>query len=154
MAKKKGNDELDLTPFIGLFAMLIVLLLLTASWSKLYSFKTQFNKSVDSTDVSPPANADKKKETDLKIQAYKNYLVMFQDGEKQIKEKISFSGKGQESTLIGKIIEWKKEYGVEKQITIESIADYKYGDIITIYDIIFSNGMEKIAISTSGLPVD
>lgn len=151
---KKGNDELDLTPFIGLFAMLIVLLLLTASWSKLYSFKTQFNKSVDSADVSPPADASNKKETDLKVQAYKGYLVMFEDGEQQVKEKISFTGVAQSSSLVGKINGWKKKYGVEKQITIETVADYKYGDVITIYDIIFSNGIEKIAISTSGLPVN
>ena len=152
MARKRSGDDLDLTPFIGLFAMLVVLLLVTASWSKLYSFKTKFSKSVESLAPSEPEKK-KKKEVTLKILAYKNKLVfVVEEGEKKKSKELRITPRQlQPGRLKNQILRWSQSYGAEKQITIESVADFQYGTLIEIYDSVFGAGMEVIAISTSNI---
>jgi biopolymer transport protein ExbD len=149
MARRKAPDDLDLTPFIGLFAMLVVLLLLTASWSKIYSFKTKFSSS-QSAAVSPPNDVeeDKKKDVELEIKALRSELIFIEKGEKNKEYKVETS-RVLSSSQIDKIINrWKDSFGEDKQITIESEALFKYGTMITLYDRIYGLGMHKIAIST------
>ncbi len=152
MARKKQSDDLDLTPFIGLFAMLVVLLLVTASWSKLYSFKTKFSKSMES--VAPDEPQKKKKEITLKIMAYRDKLLfVVQKGEKKNTTTMRIApNQLQPQTLKNRILRWSQSYGAEKQITIESVADFQYGTLIELYDHIFEAGMEVIAISTKDIP--
>ncbi len=153
MARKKPSGDLDLTPFIGLFAMLVVLLLVTASWSKLYSFKTKFSKSVESLAPDKPLEQKKKKEVTLKILAYRSRLVfVVEQGEKKKTTGLRITPKQlQPRKLKNQILRWSQLYGPEKQITIESVADFQYGTLIEVYDHIFGAGMEVIAISTSDL---
>ena len=153
MTRKKQSDDLDLTPFIGLFAMLVVLLLVTASWSKLYSFKTKFSKSVESFAPNDPQKQKKKKEVTLKIMAYKDRLVFVveKDEKKKTKSLRIAPNQLQPQKIKNQILRWSQLYGPEKQITIESVAEFQYGTLIEVYDHIFGAGMEVIAISTSNL---
>lgn len=153
MARKKQNEDLDLTPFIGLFAMLVVLLLMTASWSKLYSFKTKFSKSVESLTESEPSRQEEKKKVTLKILAYKDRLLfVISQGERKKVTKLRITpNQLQPEKLKTQILRWSRRYGPEKQITIESVADFQYGTLIEVYDHIFGAGMKVIAISTNNL---
>lgn len=150
---KKGSEDLDLTPFIGLFAMLVVLLLMTASWSKLYSFKTKFSKSMNtlSSEQPKPQNKKKKKEVTLKIQIYSNAILFIEEGAKTIRSKMKMNSSLSKRQLSQKIKKWALKYGAEKQITIETISKLEYGSLIQIYDVVFGAGMETIAISTDNL---
>ena len=151
MARKKQNEDLDLTPFIGLFAMLVVLLLVTASWSKLYSFKIKFSKSLQSLPQEEPLKS-KKKEVTLKILAFKNKLFLVEEGERKRTTPLDMRSNPYWSKDLEKnISKWGRSHGLEKQITIESVADFSYGRLIEIYDYIFGAGMKVIAISTKNL---
>ena len=151
MAGKRQSEELDLTPFIGLFAMLVVLLLVTASWSKLYSFKTKFSKAVES--IAPPPGEEKKKELSLKILAFKDRIFFIvQKGEKKRTKQLTFRSDNLPLEKIkSQILRWSQFYGEDKQITLESVPDFQYGTLIEIYDTIFGVGMKTIAISTKNL---
>ena len=59
MAKKKVNVELNMTPFIGLFALLVVMLLLTAVWNHIAVLST--DTSATTASDSPTNDNDKKK---------------------------------------------------------------------------------------------
>ena len=150
MANKKQNEDLDLTPFIGLFAMLVVLLLVTASWSKLYSFKTKFSKSLKDLSQEEPLRS-KKKEVTLKILAFKSKLFLVEEGDQKRTVSLDITSTRWPQDLEKNILRWSKIHGLEKQITIESVADFSYGRLIEIYDYIFGAGMQVIAISTNNL---
>ena len=150
MARKKLSQDLDLTPFIGLFAMLVVLLLVTASWSKLYSFKTKFSKSVESLSASEP-QPKKKKETSLKIKIYTNQIVFVEEGKRTKKTPMAFEQTLNSKALSQKIKKWLQRFGAKQQITIESEGKIGYGVLIEMYDVIFGAGMETIAFSTGNL---
>jgi len=150
MARSKASDDLDLTPFIGLFAMLVVLLLLTASWSKIYSFKTKFSTSQNA--AAPIDNPeDKDKEVSLSIKALQDKLVLIEKGEETKKYQLDVGDDFEIQKLEEVISDWKDSFGDEKQITIESEAEYKYGKMISLYDKINGLGMKKIAISTANI---
>ncbi len=153
MARKKISQELDLTPFIGLFAMLVVLLLVTASWSKLYSFKTKFSKSVESLSANEP-QPDKKKETTLKIQIYGKQIIFVEEGPKPKKSPMALQQPLNAVALGQKVEAWLKRFGAKKQITIESEGKVGYGVLIEMYDVIFGAGMEAIAFSTGNLKAE
>ncbi len=144
MARKNTTEDLDLTPFIGLFAMLVILLIVTAAWNHLESFKTKTD-SVTAAESTPPED-EKKKQIKLSvlIQPKEINLKLDEDGQiypfivkdfdrEEIKERLAL---------------WKQRYPKKKDVVLITDNSVDYGQMIEMMDLLVAGGFPDVGVST------
>ncbi len=144
LARNKASDDLDLTPFIGLFAMLVILLIVTAAWNQLESFKTKTD-NVTAAD-NPPPKDDKKKEIKLS--------VLMQP--KMVEMKIDVDGQPypfvvrdfDRDEIKQRLAMWKQRYPKKKDVVLISDNSIDYGKMIEMMDLLVAGGFPDVGVST------
>ncbi|MFK8137891.1 MAG: ExbD/TolR family protein [Bdellovibrionales bacterium] len=142
---KKTNEELNLTPFIGLFAMLVVMLLLTAVWNQVQSLGTNSTPSNSSAPVSP---ADPNKpQIDL------NIVIMADRLQINVNTKpIDFyleAGNINVTAFRDYIKLLKSTYPEKTDMILYSENQSPYKHLIQVFDVLVGNGFPDVGVSTN-----
>ncbi len=142
-----GGHEPNLTPLIDLFSVLIVFLLMTASWLQLESVQVQVEQKSSSSEAPTPppmAKNDDEKKVKLSLVLYSDRVVAQEDNLEVVfgaSKKIPGSPK-----LLDKLKEWKQKYPTNN-IVISSESTASYGQLIRLYDFVSSSGWSEIGIN-------
>ena len=137
--RKTTNKELDMSPFIGLFALLVVTLLLTASWDQLAVLST--TKVVGQGKTTAPPQGPQ-----FEVKVFPQHLLMNLD-QKQIELKY-VRGKIDRKKIIQILKTWKKNYSHRSDVTLSSEDQVEYGKLIATFDVLLANGWADVSINT------
>ncbi len=141
MAKKKVNVELNLTPFIGLFALLVVMLLLTASWNQVYSLNT--NTATSSESESPPPDEER---VNLSVTVMTEYLELSANEENHnIPHR---DGEVDLEPFIEILKSWKERFPKQTAVTLNTHNQVRYNELIVVFDALVGNGWPDVGVST------
>lgn len=140
---KKVNVELNMTPFIGLFALLVVMLLLTAVWNRVAMLSTD-TASTTSSDSPPPPN--QKKQVKLNITLLKDRIEMAEDDKGT---NIPYlNGDVDRMRLVTLINYWKKKYPDRTDIVLNTENSVTYQKLIEVFDILVGHGFPDVGVNT------
>ncbi|MCB0341250.1 MAG: biopolymer transporter ExbD [Pseudobdellovibrionaceae bacterium] len=138
---KQVNEELNLTPFIGLFAMLVVLLLVTAVWNRVYVFQTNTSASTASDSSTPP-----KKEVTLSVTIMGDRLEMSED------EKgttiMHQNDEVNKERFIATLGEWRQRYPEKKDVVLNTDNRVPYYQLIEVFDVLIGHDWPDVGVST------
>jgi biopolymer transport protein ExbD len=145
MAKRSVNVDLDLTPFIGLFAMLVVLLLVTAVWNKIHSLSTNTsNVTASDSESTPPKEPEKK--VNLTITIMPTYIEVAEDA---IAVKVPNIGSDID---IPKVLQYmgvlRTKYPDRKDIIVNTENKIPYDHLIKVFDALVGNGWPDVGVNT------
>lgn len=142
MAKKDVNVELNMTPFIGLFALLVCNLLLTAVWNHLTALQTN---TENSTASEQPDTPDPNKVT-LSVTILKSGVEM---SENSTGVKIPHSGDDvYVAGLIEKLNVWRQKYPERKDVILNTENGVSYKMLVTVFDTLTGEGWHDIGVSS------
>lgn len=142
MAKKNVNVELNMTPFIGLFALLVVMLLLTAVWNSVSALPTNTSSSTSSDSATPP---DKNHIT-LTVTILANGIEMAENSKGS---KVPHSrGKINKELFIKSLQVWRNKYPKRKDVILNTENGVTYNMLITVFDTLVGEGWYDVGVST------
>lgn len=142
MARKTVNVELNMTPFIGLFALLVCNLLLTAVWQSLTALQTNTEVSTASDAPQP----DDKKQVTLSVTILRNGVEF---AENSIGSKVPHDG--QEIYVDGvkeKLAAWRIKYPERKDVVLNTENGVSYQMLVTVFDTLTGEGWPDVGVST------
>lgn len=146
-----GGNEPNLTPLIDLFSVLIVFLLMTASWLQLESLQVQVEQKAppSTTDnpppVTPPQEEDKEKKVKLNLRLFADRVVAHED-EKETVYQATHEKPG-DASLMSLLKDWKSRFPKNNNIIINTDSSASYGQLIRLYDFVVSSGWSEIGIN-------
>jgi biopolymer transport protein ExbD len=140
---KKVNVELNMTPFIGLFALLVVMLLLTAVWNRLFVLST--NTAATSASDSPPP--PQKKEVSLSLTIMPNHIEMNED---QSSTNVPHAPDGSVDTMrmVQVLNQWRQRHPDKKDVILNTENSVHYQKLITVFDTLVDNDWPDVGVST------
>lgn len=141
MGKKAVNEELNLTPFIGLFAMLVVLLLVTAVWNRVYVFQTNTSASTASDSPQPD-----KKEVTLSLTILSDRVEMSED-----EKGVTVMHEGDElntSRIIATLADWRQRHPKKQDVVLNTDNRVPYYQLIELFDVLVGNDWPDVGVST------
>ena len=141
MSKKKVNVDLNMTPFIGLFALLVVMLLLTAVWNRLFVLSTDTGASTASSSPMP-----QKKQVQLSVTVLKNRLELNED--KKIISIPHQAGFVDKMRLVQYLHFWKKKYPKKTDVILNTENSVPYQQLISVFDTLVGNDWPDVGVST------
>lgn len=141
MARKNVNIELNLTPFIGLFAMLVVMLLLTAVWNHVYTFAS------NTSNVTGNENqTSESKKTELSITILLDKIEMAEN------ERIVHFPHVQSQLDLGKVVQilsqWRAKYPEKKDVVVNTDNRVAYSQLIEVFDTLVGQGWPDVGVNT------
>ena len=140
---KKVNVELNMTPFIGLFAMLTVMLLLTAVWNRVAMLSTD-TESTTSSDS--PVQSPKSKKVKLSVTILRDRIEMAEDEKGR---NIPFmEGKVDQMRFTAMLNDWKRRYPKRTDVILNTENSVTYNKLITVFDILVGNGFPDVGVNT------
>lgn len=138
---KKVNVELNMTPFIGLFALLVVMLLLTAVWNKLGALST--NSAGSTASESPPSE----KQVSLNVTILDKHVEMSEDSKginiPHLKGNVIDTQK-----IIETLGMWKIKYPKRSDVILNTENSVTYNQLITVFDTLVGNKWEDVGVNT------
>lgn len=144
---KKVNVDLNLTPFIGLFALLVVNLLLTAVWNHVAALSTNTASTSASSDPNPPPEEPDKKKVSLKVTIMRDKVEMSED-EKIDEVPHLVGGKINNLIFIEKLKVWKQKYPKRNDVILNTENGVTYQMLITVFDTLVGNEWPDVGVST------
>lgn len=143
----KTNEELNLTPFIGLFAMLVVLLLVTAVWNTTEVLSTNTASSTASSDPNPtPPPKENKPNLDL------NVTVLLDKVQVTVNSKPIFfpliNGEIDEVNLVAYMKQLKDLDKDKKDLVLYTDNRIPYRHLIKTFDLLIGAGFPDVGVST------
>lgn len=144
-----GGNEPNLTPLIDLFSVLIVFLLMTASWIQLESLQVQVEQKKTSEDPpslpEEPVDLSSDKKTRLSVMLYSDRVIAKED---EIESVFGASIDTPGAPDLKRILEeWKRKYPENHSVIISTDASASYGQLIRLYDFVVSSGWSAVGIS-------
>jgi len=141
MAKKKVNVELNMTPFIGLFALLVVMLLLTAVWNPISSLGT------DSSSSTASASDTSKDQVSLNVTILPTHIEMAEDS-KGTKIKHLKGGTIDTMRMVQVLNLWKKKYPKRTDVVLNTENSVTYSQLIVVFDTLVGNNWPDVGVNT------
>ncbi|MEC9283528.1 MAG: biopolymer transporter ExbD [Bdellovibrionota bacterium] len=142
---KETNEELNLTPFIGLFAMLVVLLLLTAVWNQIEVLSTNSANSTASNNPSPPSEPEKEK-IDLSVSVLEDKVQVSLNSQANYFPILdSEINKDQLSNYMKKV---KNRYPEKSDVLLYTDNRIPYRHLIEVFDLLVGVGFQDVGVST------
>ena len=142
MAKKKVNIELNMTPFIGLFALLVVMLLLTAVWNHILALSTNTSSTTSSDSATPP---DPNK-VDFFVTILTDRLEL---KEGKYPTQISHVGRViDKERFIAVLQSWKSRHPDRSDVILSTSDQVTYNQLIETFDTLVGNGWPDVGVST------
>ncbi|MCB0393817.1 MAG: biopolymer transporter ExbD [Bdellovibrionales bacterium] len=147
MARKKVDDELNLTPFIGLFSLLVCMLLVTAVWLQLRVLSTNID-NVTASDGSSSQNDEKK--VNLTVTLLENYIEMAEDTNRvQVAYQNGPEGEAVDVERVKDILRgWKERHPEKKDIILNTENSVAYKHMITVFDTMVGAGWDDVGVNT------
>jgi len=142
MAKRKVNEDLNLSPFIDLFSTLVVFLLLTAVWNQLSSLTTNIESST-SSDTPPP----KEKKVSLGLTIFRDHVQLLEDN-KATKINHLTGGMVNIEQVVYYLQDWRSRYPERKDITLNTANTTSYGQMIHVFDTLVGQGFPEVGVNT------
>ncbi|MBT4761121.1 MAG: hypothetical protein HOO06_05425 [Bdellovibrionaceae bacterium] len=142
MAKKKVNVELNMTPFIGLFALLVVMLLLTAVWNNISALSTNTSASTASDEASPPP----KNQVNLTVTILTKGVEMAENTKGNVIPHLS--GEVNKASFITALQVWRSKYPKRKDLVLNTENGVTYKMLITVFDTLVGEGWHDVGVST------
>ena len=142
MAKKKVNVELNMTPFIGLFALLVVMLLLTAVWNHILALSTNTSSTTSSEEAAPPDP----NRIDFSVIILDDRLDLKMGKEPTPVPHID--GKIDKNNLVRILSFWKSSYPDRSDVILSTSDNVTYSQLIETFDTLVGNGWEDVGVST------
>ena len=141
MARKKVNVELNMTPFIGLFALLVVVLLLTAVWNSISALSTNTSTSTASDEATPPKN-----QVNLTITILTKGVEMAENAKgKNIPH---LNGVVNKASFAVALQNWRIKYPKRKDVVLNTENGVTYKMLITVFDTLVGEGWHDVGVST------
>jgi biopolymer transport protein ExbD len=140
---KKVNVELNMTPFIGLFALLVVMLLLTAVWNHISTLSTDISSSTAGDSAAP---SDPNKVT-LNVTVLKSKIEMSDNKYKPMFVEHINDGINK-AAFISKLDYWKKLYPKKTDVILGTEDSVTYNHLIETFDTLVGNGWPDVGVST------
>ena len=144
MPKKKVNIELNMTPFIGLFALLVVMLLLTAAWNHIAVLSTN-TSSTTASDTPPPEDNEKK--ASLHVTILSDRLEM-SENEKAINIPHVNTNEIDTMRLVQVLNQWKQKHPSRSDVILNTENTVTYSQLITVFDTLVGNAWPDIGVNT------
>lgn len=139
---RKVNAELNLTPFIGLFALLVCMLLMTAVWNQLAVLSTDTSSTTASDSESP-----QEPKVQLSVTILQNHLELAEDSE-GIKIAHGAQGEINRDRLIEFLKNWKEKYPERSDVILNTENSVSYRQLISVFDTLVGNGWHDVGVST------
>lgn len=142
MGRKVVNVELNMTPFIGLFALLVCNLLLTAVWNSFTALQTNTENSTAAVDSTPP---DPNQVT-LSVTILNDGVEFAENstGSKVLHAGADVSIDG----VIQKLGEWRQKYPDRKDVVLNTENGVTYKMLITVFDTLTGEGWYDVGVSS------
>lgn len=139
MAKKKVNVELNMTPFIGLFALLVVMLLMTAVWNQISVLSTETSQS--NSEGSSDSNG-----VQLEVSLLEEAIEI---SENDKAKSIAFiDGKINREAFLSALSEWKQRYPSKSDVILNSANSAPYKHLIEVFDLIVESDFPDVGVNT------
>ena len=142
MAKKKVNVELNMTPFIGLFALLVVMLLLTAVWNNISALSTNTSTSTAADDSTPPP----KDQVTLTVTILTKGVELAENSKGRMVPHIR--GEVNKASFITALGSWRLKYPKRKDVVLNTENGVTYKMLITVFDTLIGEGWHDVGVST------
>ncbi|MCB0391739.1 MAG: biopolymer transporter ExbD [Bdellovibrionales bacterium] len=143
MAKKKVNIELNMTPFIGLFALLVVMLLLTAVWNHILALSTNTSSTTASDEATPPDP----NRVDFHVTILTDKIEL--KAGKSPSSVPHLSGGIIDKNRMIQILEyWKSLYPDRSDVILSTSDAVTYNQLIETFDTLVGNGWPDVGVST------
>jgi len=130
-AKRKLPDNLNLVPFIDLFSMLIIFLLMTAVWDQLATVQANLGDQSGGKSVEIPKDVKKVKQN-TKVTITSTYIELFDEGKTA---KLPIEG---EIFNVAPLTEFmttmRAKYEEKTDMVIIATDDAKYRDVVIVMD--------------------
>lgn len=141
MGRKDVNVELNLTPFIGLFAMLVVMLLLTAVWNRVFTF---------SSNTSNVTAGDGMTETERQTQLSVTILVdQIEMAENQKATPVPhIQGRLDLGRVSQVLSQWRQKYPNKKDIILNTDNRIAYYQLIEVFDLLVGQDWPDVGVNT------
>ena len=143
MAKKKVNVELNMTPFIGLFALLVVMLLLTAVWNRVASLSTDTTGAAAADENTPPPP----KKVQLSVTVVPGGIEMSEDS---TGTRIPDAPGGDIDVMrfVQMLQYWKQKYPDRSDVILNTENTVTYEKLIRVFDTLVGNEWPDVGVST------
>ena len=139
---KKVNVELNMTPFIGLFALLTVNLLLTAVWNQVNTLSTNTSSSTASDSATPPD----KKQINLTVTIMNSAIEM---AENDKGTKVPHYGKDiNKPQFVQALARWRAKYPTRRDVVLNTENGVSYNMLIETFDTLVGEGWYDVGVST------
>lgn len=143
---KETNEELNLTPFIGLFAMLVVLLLVTAVWNRIEVLSTNSANSTASSNPNPEPEDPNKPKIDL------NLTILEDKVQVTVNQKANFipivDGNLDLEALKSFMEAIKLQNPEKKDLILYTDNRTPYRHLIQVFDLLIGVGFPDVGVST------
>lgn len=142
---KETNEELNLTPFIGLFAMLVVLLLVTAVWNTVEVLPTNTSNSTASSAPTPQV-PDNKPKLDLSV------TVLVDKIQVSVNSKPYFfnfnNGEIVEEGFVQYLETLKVSFPEKNDVVLYTDNRVPYKHLVQTFDLLIGAGFPDVGVST------
>lgn len=141
MSKNKVNVELNMTPFIGLFALLVVMLLLTAVWNHIAVLSTDTSATTAS---ESPLNGNR---ANLNVTILSDRVEM-SENEKAI-DVSHINGKEIDKMRMVQVLsQWKQKYPTRSDVVLNTENTVTYDQLIVVFDTLVGNEWPDVGVNT------
>ncbi len=144
MAKRKVNQELNLTSYIDLMSTLIIFLLMTAAWNQMEALSTN-TASVTASD-SPEPPPEEKKKVSLTVTVFPDRVDLSED--QNLRSFPNVGGQIDSMQIIAVLSDWKTRYPDRSDITLNTDNQVPYRDMIQVFDILVGNNFPDVGLNT------
>ncbi len=144
MAKKKVNQELNLTSYIDLMSTLIIFLLMTAAWNQMEALSTNTANVTASDSSEPPPNETKK--VSLTVTVFPDRIELSED--QKLRSFPNVGGQIDTSQIISVLMDWKTRFPDRTDITLNTDNQIPYKSMIEVFDILVGNKFPDVGLNT------
>jgi biopolymer transport protein ExbD len=142
-----GSAEPNLTPFIDLFSVLIVFLLMSTAWINLEVLPSNIEKATSSesspsTAQSPPPD---EKKINLSVDMKFTEVALNENGE--VTKVLNFETGLDVESIVDVLRVWKERYPSKNDIVLNTDGNVKYGHMIKMYDMLVANDFPEVGIN-------
>ena len=132
-----------MTPFIGLFALLVVMLLLTAVWNRIASLSTDTTGAAAADENTPPP----KKQVQLSVTVVPGGIEMAEDS---TGTRIPDAPGGDIDVMrfVQMLQYWKQKYPERSDVILNTENTVTYEKLIRVFDTLVGNEWPDVGVST------
>ena len=143
MSKAVKSEFLNLTPFVDLFSVLVIFLIMTAAWSQVSALSSNAEDTASATE--PPPVPPPKKVT-LSVSLFPDRIEIIEDQENVSVPHIS--GELDITRLEAQMDVWRQKYPDRKDVVLNTDNKVPYRHMILAFDTLVGKGWGDVGVNT------